>query len=177
MASELLTVSEVREHVTTGLSDAALGRVIDGQDAYIRRMVGEHDPVSTMVYENDNRTIDDRLWLPRPAISIAMLEDRRRNYGGWYVRDESDYFLSDGGRSVNISSWGWPFRELVRVTFTPVSENIERAQALIDLVRLETQDTGLNSERDDTFSYTAKDKAKVRREVITPLKHGYRRLA
>ena len=44
-------------------------------------------------------------------------------------------------------------------------------------MRLETQDTGLNSERDDTFSYTAKDKAKVRREVITPLKHGYRRLA
>ena len=176
MASDLLTVAEVREHVTTGLSDAALERVIDGQDAYIRRMVGEHDPATTMVYENDNRTIDCRFWLPRPASSIDMLEDRRRYYGGWFVRDASAYYLSDGGRSVNIS-WGQSFRELVRVTFTPVPENIERAQALIDLVRLETQDTGLNSERDDTFSYTAKDKAKVRREVITPLKHGYRRLA
>ena len=177
MASVLLTVAEVREHVTTGLSDAALERVIDGQDAYIRRMVGPHDPATTMVYENDDRTVDCRFWLPRPASSIAKLEDRRRNYGGWFVRDASNYFLSDGGRSVNISSWGQSFREVVRVTYTPVSENIERAQALIDLVRLETQDTGLNSERDDTFSYTSKDMGKARREAITPLKHGYRRLA
>ena len=176
MASDLLTVAEVREHVTTGLSDAALERVIDGQDAYIRRMVGEHDPATTMVYEDDiDFSYSWHVWLPRPASAIVTVEDRYRYYSEWVVRDESEYYLSDGGRSVRISRD--PFRQRVRVTFTPVPENIERAQALIDLVRLETQDTGLNSERDDTFSYTAKDKAKVRREVITPLKHGYRRLA
>ena len=65
----------------------------------------------------------------------------------------------------------------MRVTFTPFPENAERIQALINLVRLETQDTGLASEEDDTYNYKAKDKLKARREIITPLKHGYRGLA
>ena len=89
------------------------------------------------------------------------------------------YYLSDGGRSVSLNYWGWsiPFRDVVRVSFTPVSSNAERTQALIDLVRLETQDTGLESERDDTYSYKAKDRTKARREIIAPLKYGYRMLA
>ena len=46
MPSDLLTVAEVKEHVTTGLSRmTALGpHLIDAQDAYILRMVGPHDP-------------------------------------------------------------------------------------------------------------------------------------
>ena len=44
-------------------------------------------------------------------------------------------------------------------------------------MRLETQDTGLESERDDTYSYKSKNKARARREIIEPLKHGYRMLA
>ena len=92
------------------------------------------------------------------------------------MRDESEYYLSDGGRSVSLNqnSIEWFRDPVVRVTFTPVSENAERAQALIDLVRLETQDTGLESERDDTYTYKAKDKTKARREIIALVKHGYR---
>ena len=90
MASDLLTVAEVKEHVETGLSDTALGRLIDAQDSYIRRMVGPHDPATTMVYETD-RNLDEvtigaireratatlqRIWLPRPAASISTVEDR-----------------------------------------------------------------------------------------------------
>ena len=176
MASDLLTVSELKEHVTTGLSDEALERLIDSQDAYIRRMVGEHDPATTLVYEVE-MTDYRRLWLPRPAVSIAMVEDRYLfRDSEWNVRDSTDYYLSDQGRSVNLGCRA-PFRERVRVTFTPVSENVERTQALINLVRLETQDTGLDSERDDTYSYQAKNKTKAQREIIASLKHGYRMLA
>ena len=78
-------------------------------------------------------------------------------------------------------AWGGGWRDRwqmrVRITFTPVAENAERALALIDLVRLETQDTGLESERDDTYSYRAKNKTMARREIIASLKHGYRGLA
>ena len=122
-------------------------------------MVGPHDPATTMVYETDsgrdhNRGYTSgpglhRIWLPRPAASISTVEDRYLFDSGWTVRDASEYYLSDGGRSVSLNQHGareW-FRELVRVTFTPVAENAERIQALIDLVRLETQDTGLASER------------------------------
>ena len=183
MASDLLTVDEVKEHVTTGLSDAALERLIDSQDAYIRQVVGQHDPASTMVYEDDIEKGSRSIWLPRPAVSIDTLEYRRLLDSVWTLRDDSTYYLSDEGRSVSVIRRGWDwgrydqFQARVRVTYTPVSENAERALALIDLVRLETQDTGLKSERDDTFSYEAKDKLKARREIIAPLKRSYRMLA
>ena len=180
MASDLLTVAEVKEHVTTGLSDAALERIVNAQDAYLRRMVGQHDPATTMVYETETFVSpDQRIWLPRPAVSISTVEDRYLFDSAWTVRDASEYFLSDGGRSVSMDRrvWRQRFRDRARVTFTPVSENAERAQALIDLVRLETQDTGLESERDDTYSYKSKGKVRARREIIEPLKHGYRMLA
>ena len=179
MPSDLLTVAEVKEHVTTGLSDTALGRLIDAQDAYILRMVGPHDPATTIVYERDSVPGLRNFWLPRPASSIDVVEDRYLYDSAWTVREDAVYYLSDGGRSVSLNYWGWsiPFRDVVRVSFTPVSSNAERTQALIDLVRLETQDTGLESERDDTYSYKAKDRTKARREIIMPLKHGYRMLA
>ena len=179
MASDLLTVAEVKEHVETGLSDIALGRLIDAQDAYIRRMVGPHDPATTMAYERDILPGMRRFWLPRIASSVDTVEDRYLFESAWTVREETTYYLSGGGRSVSLNHWGWdvPFREVVRVTFTPVPENAERTQALIDLVRLEAQDTGLQSETDDTFEYIAKDKVKARQEIIAPLKRGYRMLA
>ena len=40
-------------------------------------------------------------------------------------------------------------------------------------MRLATQDTGLDSERDDTFQYTAKDKLRARRQIIAPLRHNH----
>ena len=185
MASDLLTVAEVKEHVTTGLSDAALERLIDAQDSYIRQIVGQHDPATTMVYEMDLDPGYQSIWLPRPAVSIATLEKRRRLDSAWTVQDAETYYLSDEGRSIqttrNVWTWGWGwghrFEMRVRVTYTPVPENAERTQALIDLVRLEMQDTGLEMERDDTYRYEAKDKTKARREIIAPLKRGYRMLA
>ena len=148
-------------------------------------MVGPHDPATTMVYEEDLDRSYQSIWLPRPAVSIATLEFRRRLDSAWTLQDAEAYYLSDEGRSVQATSvhwtwgWGWGnrFETRVRVTYTPVPENAERSQALIDLVRLETQETGLESERDDTFSYKAKDKLKARRAIIALLKHWYRRLA
>ena len=173
--SDLLTVAEVKERVSTGLPDAALELLIDAQDAYIQRMVGEHDPATTMVYE-DQGSRRLRVWLPRPASSIALVEDRFPADSAWTVRAPSTYYLSDQGRSAEIG-WGELFRTRVRITFTPVPQNDERIQALVALVRLETQDTGLDSERDDTYSYKAKDKAKARMEIIAALTPWYRMLA
>ena len=185
MASDLLTLDELKEHVTTGLPDAALERLIDSQDAYIRSHVGQHDPVSTMVFEDELDRGLHRIWLPRPAVSIATLEDRRWLDSTWTVLDASTYYLSDEGRVVQVTRsgrvWGWGWQDRgqrrVRVTFAPVAENAERTLALIDLVRLETQETGLASESDDTYGYSAKDKSKARRDIIAPLRHAYRMLA
>ena len=71
MASALLSVTEVKEHVATGLSDTALERVVDGEDAYIRRMAGEHDPAGAMTYVEDRP--DYRMSLPRAASAVASV--------------------------------------------------------------------------------------------------------
>ena len=86
--------------------------------------------------------------------------------------------LEDGGLAVRIAPtflWdlNFEFGDRVTIEYTPVSENDERTKALIELVRLATQDTGLDSERDDTFQYMAKDKLKARRQIIAPLRHNH----
>ena len=137
-----------------------------------------------MVYEDDIEKGSRSIWLPRPAVSIDTLEYRRLLDSVWTLRDDFDVLSVRRGqvgvsdkKGLGLGGGMISFRRGWRVTFTPVSENAERALALIDLVRLETQDTGLKSERDDTFSYEAKDKLKARREIIAPLKRSYRMLA
>lgn len=167
MASDLLTTAELREHLETGLSDAALERLVDSADAYLIRMKGQHDPDATMTYETE-RSLPFRLWLPRTASDITSVEERQTYLGaGWQTREEGYYRLADQGQSV--LSLGRRFYPLLRVEFTPVPENDIRAEMLIGLVRLELQDTGLDSERDDTYTYKAKNKTMARREIMERL--------
>ena len=129
MASDLLSVSEIKEHVATGLSDTALERIVDSADAYILRMKGQHDPEdpdTTITYETE-RTDLYRMWLPRKATEIETFEERHSYLGaGWQERPEGYYRLADQGQSV--LSLGRRFYNLLRVEFTPVSENAIRAE-------------------------------------------------
>ena len=175
MASDLLTTAQVKEHLSTELSDAALERLIDASDAYIRRQVGPHDPETTMVYTKEPPSY--LVSLPRPAVSVASV-----SLDGWYSPDytiPSDYYRLEGeGRLLRVydSYYVYTFSdnyERMTITFTPVSENDQRVNALIELVRMEIQDTGLKSERDDTYTYTQRDKAMARKEIIAPLRHSH----
>ena len=172
MASDLLTVAEVKEHVATGLSDTALERIVDAQDAYIRHMVGEHDPVSTMSYTADQPS--QRISLPRRATSIDSVTILYA-YGGSQVVGSRYYWLANDGLAVQIYEYYlyYPEMDRIMVVFTPAPENAPRANALIELVRLAVQDTGLDTERDDTYQYKAKDKLRARKEIIAPLRHNH----
>ena len=142
MASALLSVSEVKEHVATGLSDTALERIVDAQDSYIRRMVGEHDPDATMSYTADQP--GQRISLPRMATSIDSVTIVYA-YGGERVMEPRYYWLANDGLAVQLWDFYLYYPEIdrVRVVFTPAPENAQRANALVELVRLAVQDTGL----------------------------------
>ena len=175
MASDLLSTAQVKEHLTTELSDDALDRLINAADAYILRRVGPHDPETTMVYTKDPPAY--LISLPRRAVSVESIV-----LHGWYSPDytiPTTYFrLESDGRLVRIYDdyFHWIHSrhyERLKITFTPVSENAERLNALIELVRLELQDTGLKDERDDTYRYTSKDKIMARNEIMATLKHTH----
>ena len=178
MASDLLTVAEVKEHVATGLTDAALGRIVDAQDDYIRRMVGQHDPASpatTMSYTADQP--GHRIPLPRKATSITSVTVIPY-YGTERVVEAKYYSLESEGLAVQLYDYGGlylyrPELDRIKVVFTPAPENDQRTNALIELVRLAVQDTGLDSERDDTYNYQSKNKMKAKMEIIAPLKHNH----
>ena len=172
MASDLLSVAEVKEHVSTDLSDTALERIVDAQDLYIRQMVGVHDPAATMSYTADQP--GRRISLPRRATSIDSVTILSP-YGGERVMDASRYWLASEGLAVQVYDYYvyYPEVDRIMVVFTPASENVQRANALIELVRLAVQDTGLAMERDDTYSYQAKNKMKARMEIIAPLRHNH----
>ena len=174
MASDLLTVPQAREHVQTGLTDSALERVIDGEDAYIRRQVGEHDPSGALTHEEEEP--GEYVNLPRPAASVSSVSIEYF-LGGAYTVPTSYYRLTNGGRTVRliypyIFDLGSQYSRAV-ITYDPEPENAERRAALIELVRLAVQDTGLAEERDDTYNYTAKDRLMARKQIIAPLRHMY----
>ena len=167
MASTLLTVAQVRAHVETELSDSAFERLIDSQDARIRRMVGPHDGTLTV----DNYRTDGlhRIWLPRPAETVTSVEERYETDATWTTVDSGNYYLSDEGNTINRTDTR--FLPLAKIVYEPVAENDLRMQALIDLVRLRVADDAMASHTDGDFSATSVDYAREERRILEPLRH------
>ena len=143
MASTLITVGQLMEHVETDLSDEALTRLLESADAEIIRAFGPHDGEQSALVAGRGY----RIWLPRPADSISEIVE----WGGWETPGDADpvsadkYHLEHGGRTIWRTDT--PFMTNVQVTYTPVADNPRRIAVLIDLVKLEVQFSGLASER------------------------------
>ena len=169
MASTLITVGQLREHVETDLSDEALERLVDSADAEIIRAFGPHDGEQSALVAGRGY----RIWLPRPADSISEIVE----WGGWETPGDADpvfadkYSLEHGGRTIFRTDA--PFMTNVQITYTPIADNPRRTQALIDLVKLEIQYRGLNTERVGSYSVTYMDHDKERQRILTRLRQNY----
>ena len=168
MASTLATVSEVRSHVETGLDDDALGRVIDSVDARIIDSMGQHDGDLTVEIETD---LLYAVTLPRPAVSVASVEERYMYRTTWAEVSDSTYRMRYGGRRIEREDR--PFRSFVRITYTPVDETAKRRQALIDLVRLRCQENGLSQETDGDYNAMSVEYSKEEARILAPLRQRY----
>ena len=171
MPSDLITTADLRKHVESGLDDDALDQLISAADADILRYVGEHDPATTMTVELDSSGY--RVYLPRPAESVAVVETRYYPTSGWLTREIDSYELINGGRVLQSLSYV-SFYDRVRVEYTPVATNPQRMFALIQLVRLATHAfTGLASEGDDIYNVVHLDHGKERARILRTLRQSY----
>jgi hypothetical protein len=129
----VLTVSELRQHIVTDLPDEALQRIIDANDALIRRYAGEHPPVTlTETYEVWPPAT--RLVVERPIDSITSI-----------VNDGSTMSPTDyraAGRIIYAKNWK-VFRNTVEVTYTPRNDLAQRKQILVQMCMLDAADQGV----------------------------------
>ena len=138
MASTLITVGQLMEHIETDLSDEVLTRLLESADAEIIRAYGPHDGEQSALVAGRGY----RIWLPRPAESITEIVE----WTGWETPGDADpvsadkYALEHGGRTIFRADA--PFMTNVQITYTPIADNPRRTMALIDLVKLEVQFSG-----------------------------------
>ena len=163
----LVTPADVRALVDTDLEDADLQTVIDREEAWLASqiglLVGERD--ATFYPSSIPDSHHGALALPR------------------HVGDLSGVTVTDGGAAVTdvrLSPDGWYLRRpLLRwvgtsvvVTYTPDDQPAVE-QAIIDLVRLVTTDSGYQSEQIGSYGYSrggGRSTRAQRRDIVRSLR-------
>lgn len=130
----LLTVDELREHVTTSLGDDALQRLLDDAEAAITAYAGDVASAVEIVSGGS-----PSLTVGRPIESITSVRER----DGWQTPTTlatDDYeqlgaFVLSRLRYGPNSASHW--RGPVRITYTPVDDTATREVVQIELIKLE----------------------------------------
>lgn len=147
----LLTVAELREHVTSAHPDAALQRLLDASEAAIVERVGAAGPITEHVlswssgagYAPWGLTMGlRRITVSRPIGTIASVTEYLSVEAvgdPGVVLDATDY-RADGYVLTRLqdgthSRWYWG--QSVAVVYTPADETADRERVQIALVRLD----------------------------------------
>ncbi len=167
MASTLITVGQMREHVETSLSDEALTRLLESADAEIIRAYGPHDGERTVTLYLVLRQSPYLLALPSPAASVSLITEGADDT----VVDSDDYTVEYNGRILLKSKSRW--LPPVDVTYTPVADNPRRIAVLIDLVKVEVQFSELASERVGSYQSRTRAYGNERQQILERLRQNY----
>jgi hypothetical protein len=184
-ATSLITPTELREHMASALTDAALQRIIDAEEAEIVTRFGE--TAAAQVEEFEEECPGSLIFPKRRAQSVSSIVELwpDRFIGGLVplTLDATDYEIVPGGKQVRrLDTGAHPSREWggrVTLTYVPVVETSKRVLALINLCKLNLQFNGLDSEsvgggeyRMDSGDYDAK-----REKILAGLGSAQRSLA
>lgn len=168
MASTLIATSTLEGLVQSGLPDADLEVLVDAADAEIIRLYGPHDGERTLQLEAPYS--QSYIFLPAPAATVASITEQAPGETAEAV-DADDYRTEYGGRVVCRIRGYW--KQLVNVTYTPQADNARRAQALVDLVKLEAQFSGLGQQRIGEYSESPLDRERERNRILAGLRQNY----
>jgi hypothetical protein len=187
--SLLLSVTELREHVTTSLVDSALARIIDAEEAEIVSRFGAH---ASQVETFEAELLGDCLFPKRPVLSVTSIIETitwpNSFIGGvgsqTTTMDASDYEIMSGGKQIRRLASGTHWRETwgqrVVVTYVPIAETAKRVKVLIDLCALAVASKpGMKSESQGggEYSYTAADLEAEREKILARLGTAQRNFA
>jgi hypothetical protein len=168
----LLTVDELREHVTTSLDDAAVQRLLDDAEAAIVGYAGEVGTLTEFVGGGGLSIVT-----ARPIATITSIIERTDSYvpvtlatDDFRVRDQ---YVIDRLR-LGTNRW-LHWRGVVEITYVPIDDTATRKIVQAELVQLELDTKpGLASETvgawTQTFSVAAKSTAEQRLEILARLK-------
>jgi hypothetical protein len=158
-------LDQVREHVETGLTDEALGRLIADAVEEVEGRWGT-DAEQTVLMDGSGLRL---LRLLRPALTITSVNEQRNSWSEelLLVAGE-DYELRPGGRVLErIPGWGWSYwGQRVTIVYTPLPEISLRDRVVVDLVRLAVEYEGLTSVKVGDYSATHSDYLKERERLL-----------
>lgn len=162
----ILTLTQVREHVETGLPDTALQRIIEAEDAEIIRRFGSGTTQTEMLAGGT-----PLLFLSRPVTSITMLTETVND--ATTTLDATDYTIwwattlerdDDGAHPASV--WG----ERITVTYVPLDLLYQRQAILTQLVQLAVRYNGVQAESiGGDYSATSADYLRERERIMRPL--------
>ena len=170
----LVTADQVREHLGSNSvdTDEVLQRLIDEADAEVVSRYGPHsiDGLVTEVHPGGSF----RLFPHRAVKEITKVTETDGNVS--VVLSDDDYRSWYGGRMLQRLAdgnhprgcWG----ERVELEFTPVDTDPQRRMAIILLVQLGLQYSGLKSESVGPYSAQSLDYAKEREAILKQLGPG-----
>jgi hypothetical protein len=145
--TSVVSITEVRALVSSGLSDVDLQVIIDREEAWLAGKVGVLTGERIDTFRPGYS--DSTLYLRRRAESVVVTDD------GVALVADTDYMFTPStgalrrGSTLAPLSWG----EVVTVTWTPADEAAIK-RAVIELVRGSLGETGMDSEDIGKYSYT-----------------------
>ena len=169
----LLTKEEVQQHLGSNVAaDEYLQRLIDDADQAVVSRYGPHrieGPLTDVLRGGSVRlfpsqavegitSVTETVW---DTATVLSPDDYRTWYGGRMLER-----LSNG--SHPRSCWG----ERVELTYTPVDTDPQRRMAIIRLVQLGIQYSGLQSESVGPYSAQSLDYAKEREAILKQISTG-----
>lgn len=168
-----LDLATVRQHVETGLVDAALTRIMEDAVDEVEARFGTDAALTYDSYPTGPTVV-----LPRKATSITSVELIASDGTVQETLSVSDYRLRNSRILERLSGgslsydWvkeydapGWN-STMVRVVFVPVPEESLRDRVALDLIRLQVQYEGVATQKVGDYSMTAFDYTKERERIL-----------
>ena len=163
MASSILSLAELSSFVETDVPDESLEQILDSVDADILQQFGPHSGERMVVLQGGRPA----LWLPLPAVSLGVCRQ-------WVYAPEQavvvEAWLSGPRRAVRTD--GRDFLPYVEAAFTPVDSTGQRRTAMVDLVKVSLQYSGLASYNEGETAERAVDYFEERRRIIMQLERA-----
>lgn len=170
----LLTVSEFRQHVKTTLSDEAVQRLLDANEAEINDRFGTSTTAAVEVFYPGSVNL---LGLGRPASAITTVVEERNDADSTLATD--NYRLTPGGWTLErrttaaspYTTWG----DRVVVTYSIADEVAKRRRVLMKLTQFDIENRpGVSSESaQDQFTAFSNRITDEREEILRALDHWH----